>query len=195
MCSQGGQRHCEPSHLQVLRWKQHQLFIHHFKASSGSTHTSVFNLGPSDEEPKEGDPISKYCYRTKVLGTFCWDLQVLWPIPPFIQGRGRGSFSFLLLLLWRKAGQLLHIVFRNLFLKASAETAITGPSPRALLQRKSCSSRTFPRWSVVLDYSCMPCVPLHVSQLPLGLSCRCHQSPLAAAKLFLLGLWHQKLYA
>lgn len=66
------QRHCEPFEM-----KQHQLFLPHFKASSGSTHTFVFKLGPSDEEPKEGDPISKYCSRPKVLGTFCCDLQVL----------------------------------------------------------------------------------------------------------------------
>lgn len=130
--------------VSLLRWGNTSCFFPILRPVLEAP--TVLFLISSDEEPKEGDPISKYCSRPKVLGTFGCDLQVLWPIPPFIQGRGCRSFSFFLLILWRKAGHLLHIVFRNLVLKASSkqETAITGLFPWALLQRKSCSSRTFP---------------------------------------------------
>lgn len=109
LCSCQAQRHREPPHLQVLRWSNTSCFFHFLRPVLGETTFLVLVQAPA--ESKVGDPVSEYCSRLEFLGTFCWGLQVLSPVLPLIQGRGRRSF--LLQLFWRKDGWLLQVVFRN----------------------------------------------------------------------------------
>lgn len=130
--------------VSLLRWGNTSCFFPILRPVLEAP--TVLFLVPNDEGPKEGDPISKYCSRPKVLGTFGCDLQCCDQFPHSSREADVGVSLSFSSFYGGKLDICSILSSETLFWRhlQNKKLQSLGFSPWALLQRKSCSSRTFP---------------------------------------------------